>query len=316
MEPDTKSRRRRWRRLQRAAREFEDGADTVQGASEPSPVACPRMAEVVGTSELVIAILLQLDSADDLLRAGACCNMWRCMSESPCLQLWRRLSCRRWSDLRQGLESVIDWKSFFRRRITLEMAPELLPMRCADGRHFMVQLTERTGQTSRAIISRSFDGHAALPSCLGSNVGFCWPSELQSPLANWPEGSHASNWHISVTAFRASDQCLCELLHAVPMMREQVERVTSSDEQIIDAIVSHRLPVLTHVFDRPGFEGSTLRIKARLTPLVHGVGDAASLRWHFELLFLFGSLLEEGDEEGCALDQDSSLAILDGMRWI
>ena len=102
------------------------------------------------------------------------------------------------------------------------------------------------------------------------------------------------------------------------MSIEQVERTTAADEQIIDALVSTRVAVLRHVFDRPGFAGSALRLKARATPLLVRVGEDESLRWHFELLFLFcdhadGS--DEGEEEACALDQDSTLAVLDALRW-
>eukprot|EP00966_Prymnesium_polylepis_P122952 2842756-Prymnesium_polylepis.2 len=37
---------------------------------------------------------------------------------------------------------------------------------------------------------------------------------------------------------------------------EQVEREVSADEQIVDALVSTREPVLGHVFDRPGLDAA------------------------------------------------------------
>ena len=42
------------------------------------------------------------------------------------------------------------------------------------------------------------------------------------------------------------------------------------------------------------------------------------LRWHFELLLLFCDSADghdEGEEAACALDQDSTLAVLDALRW-
>ena len=173
-------------------------------------------------------------------------------------------------------------------------------------------------QRTRPIIARLFEGRSATASCLGAPVGFCWQTRLLCPLLRWPEGSVGSSYEISVTAVRASDGRVCPLLQRCRMSIEQVERATAADEQIIDAIVSTRVPVLRHVFDRPGFTGSALRLKARATPLLVRVGEDESLRWHFELLFLFCDQADgrdEGEEESCALDQDSALAVLDALRW-
>lgn len=175
------------------------------------------------------------------------------------------------------------------------------------------QARERT----RTVLARQFEGRLARSSCLGAPAGFSWHTRLLSPLARWPEGFASSTFSVSVLAFRKSDQRMCQLLANTRMSIEQVERSTLSDSQIVDALVSTRVPVLRHVFDRPGFVGSTLRLKVRLVPL-SVIGEIDVVRWHFEMLFTFceradGS--DEGEEESCSLDQDSALAILDALRW-
>lgn len=289
---------------------------------------------MVVTTELVISILRHLCAAD-LSQTAAVCALWRgCVNDE---RLWHTLCRQKWRDTRLALEDVTSWKAFYARRAALDRPDETTtPCRDAAGVQFMVTITEivppselEDGHT-RTVLARSFHGRSARPSCLGSAVGFSWPTRMQAPMRAWPEGFERSEWRVALTAFRAADQKLCRLLHDVRLTREQarlppspgrpspgrpsgswpqrssgglgtghrpatrpqrrpspgrpsgsgprpraprsdacressgwpaavplaqVERSCSGSEQIIDAIVSARVPILPHVFDRPGFAG-------------------------------------------------------------
>ena len=73
---------------------------------------CPSFSRniALSTPELALAVLRKLEDVDDLLHAGMCCRLWRSLSEVGALQLWCRLSRRRWRDMRNGLDCVTDYK--------------------------------------------------------------------------------------------------------------------------------------------------------------------------------------------------------------
>ncbi|KAL1495271.1 hypothetical protein AB1Y20_017131 [Prymnesium parvum] len=315
------------RRRLRAAALSAPSAASPPTSDEPARLAspCAACAAVVGDAELVAIIAQSLGEPRAMLRAAGVCTLWRAVLEADELQLWWRLARERWRDIRYvtpellGLANGAEEKRFFLRRAARELPHAQPPVRCASALHFFVQLTEKQpDQRDRFILARTFDGHVAAPSCLGAPVGFSWPTRLLCPLHRWPEAHEGSSFDVSVTVFRSSDQRLCPLLSRARMCIEQVERESATDEQVVDALVSSRAAVLAQVFDRPGYDGPALRLKARVVPLFVRVGGEEAVRWHFELVFSFCERADgrgEGGEETHALDQDSSLAILDALRW-